>query len=340
MFKKGLQKTSVVLWMAICLSAVFAFSGCEDALSTSGADGKSAYELAVDNGFDGTLDEWLASLKGDKGDKGDTGESGAQGPKGDTGESGAQGPKGDAGAPGAQGEKGDTGDAPVYDNLIYRVDDYQELIVAVHYSSLDMISIESDIVLSEPLSIERSVTILGNGNEIYGAVQIVGENVTVDIHNLKIVDLNKNGVTNLAPVGAGGDGALFIAQKAAAVLDRVSVYSDSTYGVYIADTASKAVLEYAYIENRNDAEAAYALWSSNRNVKILAGQYIVTQPAGSGRYALAFGDAVALADVKAMIPIKGLIPAVLTPERASEKAILTRKGGNAKYTAAELAEAY
>lgn len=32
-----------------------------------GADGKSAYEVAVDNGFVGTEAEWLASLKGDPG---------------------------------------------------------------------------------------------------------------------------------------------------------------------------------------------------------------------------------------------------------------------------------
>ena len=37
----------------------------EDA--TKGEDGKSAYELAVEEGFVGTLDEWLASLKGDEG---------------------------------------------------------------------------------------------------------------------------------------------------------------------------------------------------------------------------------------------------------------------------------
>lgn len=39
-----------------------------------GAPGKSAYEVAVDEGFSGTESEWLASLKGDKGDKGDPGE--------------------------------------------------------------------------------------------------------------------------------------------------------------------------------------------------------------------------------------------------------------------------
>lgn len=33
-----------------------------------GKDGKSAYQIAVDNGFNGTEAEWLLSLKGDKGD--------------------------------------------------------------------------------------------------------------------------------------------------------------------------------------------------------------------------------------------------------------------------------
>lgn len=36
-----------------------------------GKDGKSAYELAVKNGFEGTEAEWLASLKGAQGNKGD-----------------------------------------------------------------------------------------------------------------------------------------------------------------------------------------------------------------------------------------------------------------------------
>ena len=41
----------------------------------SGADGKSAYQIALDNGFVGSQSEWLASLKGEKGDKGDKGDS-------------------------------------------------------------------------------------------------------------------------------------------------------------------------------------------------------------------------------------------------------------------------
>lgn len=67
----------------------------------SGADGKSAYELAVENGFDGFEEEWLESLKG---------ATGPQGPQGETGAAGPQGPQGEAGPQGPQGEKGDTGD--------------------------------------------------------------------------------------------------------------------------------------------------------------------------------------------------------------------------------------
>jgi hypothetical protein len=44
--------------------------------------GKSAYDIAVDNGFEGTEQEWLASLKGPQGIQGE------QGPKGETGEQG------------------------------------------------------------------------------------------------------------------------------------------------------------------------------------------------------------------------------------------------------------
>lgn len=60
--------------------------------------GYSAYEVAVANGFDGTKEEWLASLKGEKGD---VGPQGIQGEKGDAGPQGIQGEKGEQGEPGA-----------------------------------------------------------------------------------------------------------------------------------------------------------------------------------------------------------------------------------------------
>ena len=51
-----------------------------------GANGKSAYELAVSEGYEGTLAEWLESLVGPQGEKGE------QGPQGEQGEPGADAP--------------------------------------------------------------------------------------------------------------------------------------------------------------------------------------------------------------------------------------------------------
>lgn len=68
--------------------------------------GDSAYEVAVANGFVGTEQEWLASLKGDRGlpgpqgIQGPTGPQGEQGPQGQTGATGAQGPAGQDGSDG------------------------------------------------------------------------------------------------------------------------------------------------------------------------------------------------------------------------------------------------
>lgn len=55
--------------------------GCnhEDFLPISGPPGKSAYEVAKENGFVGTEKEWLASLKGEPGEKGEPGAPGTGG---------------------------------------------------------------------------------------------------------------------------------------------------------------------------------------------------------------------------------------------------------------------
>ena len=57
--------------------------------------GKSAYDVAVDNGFEGTEQEWLASLKGEDGQQGQ------------------EGPAGQDGAPGQNGVPGQDGHTPV-----------------------------------------------------------------------------------------------------------------------------------------------------------------------------------------------------------------------------------
>lgn len=56
-----------------------------------GNTGKSAYDIAVENGFEGTVTAWLESLKGPKGDKGTDGKDGADGVNGRDGADGADG---------------------------------------------------------------------------------------------------------------------------------------------------------------------------------------------------------------------------------------------------------
>jgi hypothetical protein len=56
-----------------------------------GADGASAYDVAVAEGFEGDEQAWLASLVGPQGEKGDTGDQGPQGEPGQNGLNGADG---------------------------------------------------------------------------------------------------------------------------------------------------------------------------------------------------------------------------------------------------------
>lgn len=100
--------------------------GAKGETGDKGADGKSAYQIAVEKGFDGGDESaWIASLKGEKGAKGDKGDTGEQGPQGDKGDAftysdftqeqlaalkGAKGDQGERGEKGEQGEKGEKGD--------------------------------------------------------------------------------------------------------------------------------------------------------------------------------------------------------------------------------------
>lgn len=89
-----------------------------------GASGKSAYDIAVDNGFEGSEEDWLESLKGKDGAKGDQGEpgpkgdDGAQGPPGADGADGQDGAQGPAGADGADGFPSES----QWNDLVGRVD--------------------------------------------------------------------------------------------------------------------------------------------------------------------------------------------------------------------------
>lgn len=103
-------------------------------IGDKGETGESAYDLAVNEGFEGSITEFLSSLKGEKGDTGDKGDTGLQGEKGEPGiqgepgkdfkyedftedqlnslkgEQGEQGIQGVPGQDGTDGVKGDKGD--------------------------------------------------------------------------------------------------------------------------------------------------------------------------------------------------------------------------------------
>jgi hypothetical protein len=80
--------------------------------TATATDGASAYEIAVANGFTGTVQQWLLSLTGSQGPAGVTGpigltgSTGPQGPQGVAGVAGPQGAVGPAGPVGTQGERG------------------------------------------------------------------------------------------------------------------------------------------------------------------------------------------------------------------------------------------
>lgn len=89
--------------------------------SLTGADGKSAYQIAVENGFTGTEAEWIESLKGKDGKTPYVGDNGnwfvgsddtGKPSRGEKGEPGSPGARGEPGSPGAKGDKGDTGATP------------------------------------------------------------------------------------------------------------------------------------------------------------------------------------------------------------------------------------
>lgn len=130
-----IKKSNIAKWTV--LNSIATDDEQEQEVGQPGKDGKSAYELALEAGFEGTLEDWLASLKGEKGDTGERGEDGynaydlavlagfvgdmedwlqslkgQDGQKGDKGEQGLQGLQGEPGVDGQDGQNGSDGFSP------------------------------------------------------------------------------------------------------------------------------------------------------------------------------------------------------------------------------------
>ena len=68
--------------VTLALAKNYTEAAVADAGGIKGEDGKSAYQIAVENGFVGTEAEWIESLKGEKGTDGKNGKDGTNGTDG------------------------------------------------------------------------------------------------------------------------------------------------------------------------------------------------------------------------------------------------------------------
>jgi len=85
---------------------VYTENGFKFIASGSGSNGQSAYQIWLDEGNEGTEQDFLDSLVGDAGAAGSQGPAGAAGAAGAQGPAGAAGAQGPAGAAGAEGPQG------------------------------------------------------------------------------------------------------------------------------------------------------------------------------------------------------------------------------------------
>ena len=111
----------------------------------NGKDGRSAYEIAIENGFVGTAAEWLESLKGRDGKDGLSGKNGKDGADGLPGKNGTNGKDGRDGIDGKDGVSPDLTNYPDTDAVKALVQDaVQPLLEKAHthenQSALDQIT--------------------------------------------------------------------------------------------------------------------------------------------------------------------------------------------------------
>ncbi len=196
MKKINFKKIVAMASLCVCASTPILLTGCD-------GQGKTAYELAVENGFEGTEKEWLESLKGAKstisisedgywvidGVKSNVKATGEKGSKGDPGAAGEKGSKGDPGAAGVQGPKGDKGNdgtsAPTVVNVEckYGYTGGKAVVYITIYYSDDT---KKDVVMPIPPKAEQ-ISVNNSSDTIYVA-KTTGEPVFEDKLNILFED--------------------------------------------------------------------------------------------------------------------------------------------------------
>lgn len=148
--------------------------GPQGATGATGATGKSAYEIAVGNGFEGTETEWLASLKGENGENGEDGATGATGAAGKSAyeiavENGFEGTEAEwlASLKGENGEDGATGATGVGIEGIYETSDG----LMVKYTNGTVAPVQDG-------GVTKPLVTLGDNNLVIAVSEEVDDNFT------------------------------------------------------------------------------------------------------------------------------------------------------------------
>ncbi len=155
-------------------------NGADGQDGVNGIDGKSAYEIAVANGFIGTESEWLESLQGKDGANGRDGVDGAVGPQGE------QGP------PGKDGITPDMSEYPTktdYEELQRKMQSLQDntmdyilgltnrcdsLNTSIQEKEEEILNLETRIIALENHSGIEFITVFSSGND---TLQKYGESI-------------------------------------------------------------------------------------------------------------------------------------------------------------------
>ncbi len=138
------QKLPALLLALTLLLSLPLFAACQD--GRNGQNGESAYEIALRHGFDGTEEEWLASLAGKDGNDGADGQDGKDGADGEDGKDGEDG------TDGADGKDGEDAEVAIPDSDR-----------AYNMALLSAVSIYCDFTLSSYWGREETATSAGSG---------------------------------------------------------------------------------------------------------------------------------------------------------------------------------
>lgn len=118
-----------------------------------GDPGKSAYQHAVDNGFVGSEQEWLASLKGEQGEQG---------------------------IPGLKGEKGDPG-ASTAEGVAYGDRTVKDVLDDLLYTAIQITAFSNNVNTVEMGSTVNTVVLNWNYNKTPKTLTLDGESIDVEL---------------------------------------------------------------------------------------------------------------------------------------------------------------